>query len=90
MVYVDGLHSWWKGRLWCHMFADSLDELHEFASRLNLRRDWFQPDLRLPHYDITATRRAKAVKLGAIEVDRHFVYRRIIANRNGRARNRRQ
>jgi hypothetical protein len=82
VVYVDGLSSWWKGRLWCHMFADSLKELHEFAAKLNLRRDWFQPDLRLPHYDITETRRKKAVSLGAIEVDRHFVYRRIVANRN--------
>lgn len=48
-----------------HLVADSLDELHEFAYRLGLKRRWFQ-DKRLPHYDLTTARkRRRAVIEGA-------------------------
>lgn len=53
-----------------HMFADTLDELHSFATRLGLKRAWFQDHPLLKHYDLNASRRAKAVKLGAVELDR--------------------
>ena len=70
MVYVDPLcnHGWRLGPS-CHMYADTLEELHAFAARIGLKRQWFQ-DKRLPHYDLTARRRAAAVKLGAIEHSR--------------------
>lgn len=51
---------------WCHLFADTEEELHELAGRIGLLRLWFQGD----HYDLTPGRRAQAVKAGAIEVDR--------------------
>jgi hypothetical protein len=56
------------GHQWCHMFADQkdCDELHDTAKRIGLRREWFQRD----HYDLVPTRRAHAVRLGAVEVDR--------------------
>ena len=61
---------------WCHLTADTEEELHAFASRLGLRRSWFQKkgdqDYRW-HYDIVPTKRAQAVKLGAQEVDRRFI-----------------
>ena len=41
-VYVDSEEILWHGKLWCHLVADSLDELHTFAARLGLRRSWFQ------------------------------------------------
>lgn len=52
---------------WCHLFADKTDcpELHAFAQRLGLKREWFQKD----HYDIVPTKRAKAIQLGAIELN---------------------
>jgi Protein of unknown function (DUF4031) len=28
---------------WSHLTADTQEELHEFAARLGLRREWFQP-----------------------------------------------
>jgi hypothetical protein len=56
------------------MFSDSLDELHVFASRIGLRRAWFQNHAKLPHYDLTERRRKAAVALGANEVGRRFVY----------------
>jgi len=61
---------------WCHMFADTQEELHEFAARIGMKRAWFQPGRprgdgtpsALWHYDVTAPVRRKAVKAGAIEV----------------------
>ncbi len=55
------------------MFSDTPDELHAFAKKIGLRREWFQNDERLPHYDLTKSRRMRAVLLGAREVDRRFV-----------------
>jgi hypothetical protein len=73
MVYVDPLlnHGWvLRGHNVknCHMFADTLDELHEMADAIGMKRNWFQ-DKRVPHYDLTKVRRADAVKLGAIELN---------------------
>ncbi len=64
-VYVDNECIQWRGKLWCHLVADSLDELHQFASNLGLRRSWFQDKASYPHYDVTTTVRARALKLGA-------------------------
>lgn len=74
-VYVDDLMTCVPNKNWrwnksCHLIADSVEELHEFAKRIGMKREWFQNDSRLPHYDLTVNRRALAVKLGAVEVDR--------------------
>jgi hypothetical protein len=60
---------------WCHLTADTQEELHEFAARLGLKRSYFQPGKPLGgkpspfwHYDLTAGKRAQAVRLGAVEV----------------------
>lgn len=65
-VYVD-LATWpWKGKRWGHMMADTVEELHEFAGRLGLKKDWFQNAKGIPHYDITVKKRVEAIRLGAI------------------------
>ncbi len=70
MVYVDALRDYgWRLGKSCHLVADSDDELHAFAARVGMKRAWFQPKS-TPHYDLTASRRAKAVALGAVELDR--------------------
>ena len=70
-VYVDGA-IWEKGgRLWCHLTADTADELHAFAAMLGLRRWRFQSKPGRPwvdHYDIPEPKRREAVALGAVEV----------------------
>jgi hypothetical protein len=55
---------------WCHLNADAEEELHAFAARLGLKRDWYQPGRRLgpdgtvafdpylSHYDIVPSKRA--------------------------------
>lgn len=51
------------------MAADTLDELHEMALKIGMKRAWFQgKNPRHPHYDLVKSRRDKAVALGAKEV----------------------
>lgn len=76
-VYVDSLVDWgWNmhGRRVqsCHMFTDNVDieELHAFAVRIGMKREWFQRHVIAPHYDLVKSRRDFAVHSGAIEVDR--------------------
>lgn len=54
---------------WCHLMADSLEELHAFAQLLGLKRNWFQGD----HYDLTPSRRRLAVAKGAQQVSARFL-----------------
>lgn len=83
-VYVDGMATYDEaqikqparqfGQRWCHLFAgsaDGIEELHQFAARLGLKRSWYQPAKRWQfcHYDLTPNKRALAVRLGAVEID---------------------
>jgi predicted kinase len=88
-ILVDELHEYPETRLpfreWCHMATDgSFEELHDFASRLGLRRAWFQRD----HYDLPAYGRAAAVALGAEEVTTGELLLRMAGPRGDRARRR--
>jgi len=57
-VYTDGKH----------LVADTIDELHRFAEKMNLKRLWFQ-DHRHPHYDLTTKRAVmRAISGGATMV----------------------
>jgi hypothetical protein len=64
-VYVDDVKIIWRQNLWCHLVADSLEELHSFALMLGLKREWFQDSASYPHYDVTVHNRDRALKLGA-------------------------
>jgi hypothetical protein len=66
----------WRGTRWSHLASDhDLDELHAFAARLGLRREWFQGD----HYDLPEDRWDEAVSLGATPIDSAELVRRLIA-----------
>jgi hypothetical protein len=53
--------------VWCHMFADTREELDEMAVRIGMRRSWIQkPGTPREHYDVTKTRREAAIKAGAV------------------------
>ena len=72
-IYVDTMRPCLKNMTWshnesCHLVADSIEELHEFAGQLGLKRSWFQNHPRLLHYDLTQNKRRLAVKKGAIEI----------------------
>lgn len=51
-----------------HMVStEGPDELHEFANRLGLRREWFQDSPVSPHYDLTTPKaRQRAQRAGAL------------------------
>ena len=67
-VYVDKLCDYgWRHGPSCHLIADSVDELIEFALSMGLRREWYQPKSS-PHFDLTADTRILAVENGAIEL----------------------
>jgi hypothetical protein len=74
-VFVDPLRDWgWRLGPSCHLITDGPnEELHRFALRLGLRREWFQASASGCHYDLTAGKRALAVRLGAVALeDRPF------------------
>lgn len=66
-VYVDDVFIPFGRMKMCHMIADTEEELHEMARKIGLRREWFQ-DTSRPHYDVSKTKRAEAVRHGAVEV----------------------
>lgn len=85
-IYVDSLVEWGRRPGWpypsaCHLYADTPEELHDFAARLGLKRAWCsdrtQPGSIVLHYDLNASKRATAVGMGAEETDhRHLVARK--------------
>ena len=69
MVYVDQLRlvpfsAGWRYQKSCHMIADTLEELHTMAHKIDLLPNWFQ-DGRNPHYDLARHKREQAVRAGA-------------------------
>lgn len=68
-VYVDNEQNQFGRMIMCHMIADTVAELHDFAKRIGLKREWFQPRSR-PHYDLSRSRRILALQAGAREVTR--------------------
>lgn len=75
-VYVDPIRKHGGSRTFqwehsCHMYADSLEELHAMADAIGLKRAWFQDKAGFPHYDLTPRRRAAAVAKGAAERDHY-------------------
>jgi hypothetical protein len=80
-VYVDDMRrparvGAIRGR-WSHLFADTSDELHEFAAALGLDRAWVQHAGTVrEHYDVTDSKRAEALAAGAVPL----TYPRGVAN----------
>lgn len=84
-VYVDSVRipanvGRYTDRRWCHLLTDDPThaELHVFAARIGLRREWFQPPKVYAgrpgrwwwgHYDVTEAKRRLAVAAGAVEID---------------------
>lgn len=85
-VYVDPLIDYgWKLGPSCHLTADTEEELHEFAAKIGMKREWFQPgDGDQPHYDLTKGKRIVAVKKGAIEIDRYQAVEKLRAYRESK------
>lgn len=68
-VYVDDMYKYSMGRFgrmkMSHMITDAHEnELHTMANKIGVARKWYQGD----HYDISITKRALAIKFGAIAI----------------------
>jgi Protein of unknown function (DUF4031) len=89
-VYIDNAFAvgdWGRWSGGGHLQADTVEELHAFADRLGLRREWFQSKPGRPendHYDLGGKGRARALELGAIDEDRAAGTRRRQAIRRAR------
>ena len=74
-LYVDDAIWRWQGLQWAHLLADGVDELHRFAADLGINRLSYQgpPRTSVPHYDLTAYERSRAIARGAIACSRHEI-----------------
>lgn len=70
-VYVDTMEASFGRMIMCHCWADSRDELFAMMVRIGVNVKWFQqpPKASWEHFDISKSKRALAVKHGAIETD---------------------
>jgi Protein of unknown function (DUF4031) len=81
-VYVDHAFAFGDWGRWSgggHLQADTPAELHAFAERLGMRREWFQSRAGRPendHYDLTRAGRERALQLGAVAEDQRAGARR--------------
>jgi hypothetical protein len=77
MILVDPIKRHRSGA-WCHMVSDeSVEELHQFAASIGLKRKAFQSVSR-PHYDLRPSKRRLAVSMGAEEVGMRDLVRRAV------------
>ena len=75
--YVDTVRSYPNAGLrfteFCHLLADTRDELHEMADALGIPRRFFQEHPWRWHHDLPEHLRPRAIDLGAVEMDIHEV-----------------
>lgn len=72
-VYVDRASVAFKGMQWCHLMADTLEELHAFAQNMKIDARLFHRNASYPHYDITLEMRSMVIEYGAIDADRKMI-----------------
>lgn len=75
--YVDQLREYPDAGLrytrFCHLLADTREELHQMADLLGMPRRYFQDHPWRWHHDLPEPLRARAVELGAKEITMHEV-----------------
>ena len=85
--YVDTTRSYPDAGLrsteFCHLLADTRDELHAMADTIGMPRRYFQDHAYRWHYDLPPALRERAVASGARELTMHEVGRLLIRRRQG-------
>ena len=73
-VYVDTAEHNFGNMIMCHMLADTPEELRAMAILIGVKLMWFQSKASVPHFDICKSKRAEAIKAGAIIItERHVL-----------------
>lgn len=68
-VYVDTMRAPYGRMVMCHMVADTRAELLAMADTIGVARKWLQHEgTHLEHFDIALSKRAAAVRAGAVEL----------------------
>ena len=68
-VYVDDMKAPFGRMVMCHMLADTTAELLAMADKIGVQRKWLQKaGTPREHFDIALSKRAEAVRAGAIEI----------------------
>jgi hypothetical protein len=68
-VYVDDSRHQFGRMLMCHLIADTTDELRVMARAIGVAERWIQyPGTEKEHFDICRSKRALAVRAGAVGV----------------------
>lgn len=72
-VYVDDAIHPYRGMLMCHLWSESLDELHAMVDLIGVQRRWLQkpPFASWVHFDISKGKRDLAIRHGAVATDRY-------------------
>ena len=85
-VYVDNMKASYGRMIMCHMIADSRPELDEMADIIGVNRKWIQKEgTYAEHYDICKAKRTKALRSGAIELNRRQFVIKLLAKKNDSA-----
>lgn len=81
-VYVDDMKARFGRMVMCHMIADSTEELHAMADQVGVARRWLQKGgTAEEHYDVCLAMKSRAIALGAVEVTKRELVRKIRARR---------
>lgn len=83
-VYVDNMRARYQRMVMCHMAADTREELFDMCDKIGLDTRWLQyPGTWREHMDVSLSKRALAVRNGAVEVTRQELVRWMIDTRRG-------
>lgn len=78
MVYVDHARLRYGRMLMSHMIADSHEELLAMAAKIGVSDRWLQKeDTAGEHFDICESKRARAIRFGAVPVSSKEIVRLI-------------
>jgi len=85
-VYIDDMRAPYGRMIMCHMVADTSEELLAMADRIGVDRKWIQyAGTWREHFDISLSRRRRAVAAGAIEVTRRELWEILRTRRDQRS-----
>jgi hypothetical protein len=72
-VYVDDVRHPFGRMIFCHLWADSHDELLTMVDKIGVQRKWLQgpPKASWVHFDIALSKKKLALENGAVLTDKY-------------------